>query len=152
MSDKVDRRRFLKAVPAAGVAAYSSLVRVKGQSSSPNAHASNLNEQASSQTAVRKGTGVRIGTAAYTPVRDYPLRPKPGKDVRIKDNFWAPKIRTNAEVTIPFEVQKFEQVERQFSVNVLEAAITSLQSHPDTALEAQVARRIRALTRAGESA
>src|SRR5262249_46766750 len=55
------------------------------------------------------------------------------------------KIRTNAEVTIPFEAQKFEQADREFGVNVLEAAITSLQTHPNPALEAQVELQIRAL-------
>ncbi|MBO0858330.1 MAG: hypothetical protein J2P21_07685 [Chloracidobacterium sp.] len=58
--------------------------------------------------------------------------------MRVKDRFWGPKIRTNAEVTIPFEVQKFTQADREIGVNVLEAAITSLQTHPDLTLDAQV--------------
>jgi hypothetical protein len=66
--------------------------------------------------------------ASYSPVGDYPIRPKRGAGVRIKDRFWGPKILTNTEVTIPFEAQKFEQADREFGVNVLEAAITSLWS------------------------
>jgi hypothetical protein len=88
---------------------------------------------------------VRIGTAVYTPVGDYPLRLKRGDGVRVKDRFWEPKLRTNAEVTIPFEAQKLAQSERRFSVNVLEAAITSLQTRPDPALAAQVEQQVRAL-------
>jgi hypothetical protein len=88
---------------------------------------------------------VRIGTAVYTPVGDYPIRPKRGHEVRIKDRFWGPKLGANAEVTIPFQVQKLAQSERRFSVNVLEAALTSLQAHPNPALAAQVERQIRAL-------
>ncbi|HKC87721.1 MAG TPA: beta-L-arabinofuranosidase domain-containing protein, partial [Blastocatellia bacterium] len=126
MSQKIDRRSFLKTAPAASVAAYSGLfTRVDGQ--------------------ISKSAGVRIGTASYTPVGDYPIHPKRGDSVRIKDRFWGPKLRTNAEVTIPFEAQKFEQADREFGVNVLEAAITSLQTRPNPALEAQVERQIRAL-------
>jgi DUF1680 family protein len=126
MSKNIDRRGFLKAAPAAGAAVYSCFfARVDGQTSKP--------------------AGVRIGTASYAPVGDYPIRPKRGAGVRIKDRFWWPKIRTNAEVNIPFEAQKLEQAEREFGVNVLEAAITSLQTHPNPVLEAQVERQIRSL-------
>ncbi len=126
MSRKIDRRGFLKTAPAGAAAAYSVFcARADGQTSGP--------------------AGVKIGTVSYTPVGDYPIRPKRGDGVRIKDRFWGPKIRTNAEVTIPFEVQKFEQTDREFGVNVLEAAITSLQAHPNPVLEAQVERRIRTL-------
>jgi uncharacterized protein len=126
MSQKINRRGFLKAVPVAGAAACSSLsTHADGQTSIPGS--------------------VRIGTASYTPVRDYPWRPKRGNEVRVKDRFWAPKIRTNAEVTIPFQVQKRAQDDREFSLNVLEAAITSLQTHPNSVLAAQVEKRIRSL-------
>jgi hypothetical protein len=126
MSQKIDRRSFLKTAPAASAAAYSGLfTRAGGQTSKP--------------------ASVRIGTAVYTPVGDYPIRPKRGDGVRIKDRFWGPKLRTNAEVTIPFEAQKLAQSERRFSVNVLEAAITSLQTHPDPGLAAQVEQQVRTL-------
>src|SRR5215510_8805342 len=126
MSQNINRRGFLKAVSAAGAATYSGLLTRAGGQTSGQA-------------------GVRIGTASYAPVGDYPIRPKRGAGVRIKDRFWGPKIRANAEVTIPFEAQKFEQADREFGVNVLEAAITSLQTHPNPELEAQVERQIRAL-------
>src|SRR5262249_25531665 len=88
MSQNIDRRGFLKAAPVASAAVYSCLfARVDGQTSKP--------------------AGVRIGMASYAPVGDYPIRPKRGAGVRIKDRFWGPKIQINAEVTIPFEAQKF---------------------------------------------
>ncbi len=126
MSQKINRRGFLKTASAAGIAAHSQqATHAAGQTSGP--------------------TRLSIGTTAYTPVRDYPLRPKRGHEVRVKDRFWAPKIRTNAEVTIPFQVQKRAQDDREFSLNVLEAALISLQTHPDTTLAAQVEKRFRSL-------
>src|SRR5262245_54360325 len=93
MNRHIDRRGFLKTVSAASAAAYSGLCTcADGQTVSP--------------------ASVKIGTAVYTLVGDYPIRPKRSKDVLIKDRFWGPKIRTNAEVTIPFEVQKLAQSER----------------------------------------
>src|SRR6185503_20196817 len=127
IAGNMDRRGFLKTVSAASAAVYSNLF-------------TRVNLLTSGQASVG------IGTASYTPAGDYPIRPKRGNDVRIKDRFWGPKVRTNAEVTIPFELQKFEQADREFGVNVLEAAITSLQTNPDPVLEAQVERQVRALT------
>ncbi|MBZ5626907.1 MAG: glycoside hydrolase family 127 protein [Acidobacteriia bacterium] len=65
----------------------------------------------------------------------------------MKDEFWAPKIATNAKVTIPFEVQKLTEAgsRRGLSGGVLEAAILSLQTHPDATLQAQVEARIETL-------
>src|SRR5262245_65301290 len=54
------------------------------------------------------------------------------------DRFWKPRIVRNAEVTIPFEMQKLAEMERGFSFNVLEAAILSLATHPDARLQAEV--------------
>lgn len=126
MSQNINRRSFLKTVPAASLAVYAGLfTRVGGQTP--------------------RSASVRIGTAVYTPVGDYPIRPKRGNSVQIKDRFWGPKIRTNAEVTIPFQVQKLAEADRELGVNVLEAAILSLQTHPDPALAAQVEKRIRAM-------
>src|SRR2546423_709792 len=53
--------------------------------------------------------------------------------------------RTNAHVTIPFEADRRGDIGDGLSGNVLEAAILSLQTHPDAALQAQVEARIRAL-------
>jgi len=32
---------------------------------------------------------------------DYPFKPVPFTSVKLTDNFWAPRIKRNAEVTIP---------------------------------------------------
>src|SRR6185503_16021031 len=72
-------------------------------------------------------------------------------EVSVTDAFWKPKIATNAEVTIPFEAQRKGAAGDGLSGNVLEAAIYSLQTHPDSALEALVRARIAAIAR-GENA
>src|SRR5438132_1849987 len=126
MKKRIARREFLKTVPAAGAVAYAGALERLGAQ-------------------MRKPADVRIGTAAYTPVPDYPIRPKRAAEVRINDRFWKPKLTTNSEVTIPFEMEKLARAERDFSINVLEAAILSLQTHSDPALEAQVEQQIRAM-------
>ena len=67
----------------------------------------------------------------------------------LKDAFWRPKVDLDARVTIPFEVQKLnpEGARMGFNNNVLEAAILSLETHPDPQLQAQVDARIQALKR-----
>jgi hypothetical protein len=57
------------------------------------------------------------------------------------------KITTNADVTIPFEAQRTGAPGGGLSGNVLEAAIYSLETHPDAALSAQVRARVEALSR-----
>jgi hypothetical protein len=84
----------------------------------------------------------RISDTAYTPVPDYPIQPKRHAEVTVADSFWKPKITTNADVTIPFEVQKVSEMPGGFGGNVLEAAILSLQTHPNARLQAQVDARI----------
>ena len=75
---------------------------------------------------------------------DYPIVPKRYSEVMLKDGFWAPKVKTNAEVTIPFEVDKLSSSAsaREFGGGVLEASILSLQTHPDLKLQAHVDARI----------
>jgi DUF1680 family protein len=90
----------------------------------------------------------RIADAAYTPIRDYPIRPQRDADVTITDDFWKPKIAINADVTIPFEVQKLSELDRDFGGNVLEAAILSLETHPDAHLQARVDARVQELKQA----
>jgi hypothetical protein len=85
---------------------------------------------------------VELSGTVYPPGSDYPIQPKRFSEVTVKDNFWKPKIKTNAEVTIPFVIQKFAEMERSLSQNVLQAAIYSLQTHPDGKLQAQVESRI----------
>jgi DUF1680 family protein len=96
--------------------------------------------------ASQRPADVRISAVPYRPLSDYPIQPKRGSDVRLTDRFWEPKVRLNAEVTIPLEVRKLSEGGREFGNNVLEAAILSLQRHPHGELQAQVAARIQALT------
>jgi DUF1680 family protein len=114
------RRDFLKAAPAAvGLTVAAPL---RGEQAAP----------------VRE---VRLASAAYQPA-DYPIRPQPYSAVSLTDRFWQPKVTTNARVTIPFEVEKLSELEDGFRGNVLEAAMLSLKTHPDPALEARVEARV----------
>ncbi len=49
-------------------------------------------------------SATRIGGAAYTPRRDYPIQPQ--KTVTRTDSFWRPRVERNARGTIPFEIEK----------------------------------------------
>ena len=121
MGTKLRRRDFLKAAQATGMFAFAA--EAGAATSKPKAKASDV-----------------VLSGSYTPVQDYPIQPKRYSEVKIKDAFWKPKIVTNAEVTIPFEVQKLTHSgsQRRFGGGVLEAAILSLRTHPDTKLQAQV--------------
>ena len=88
-----------------------------------------------------------IGSQKYTPVTEYPIRAQRFSEVTLTDAFWKPKIDTNATVTIPFEANRSDEAGHGLNGNVLEAAIYSLQTHPDPALQAQVEARIQALAR-----
>jgi DUF1680 family protein len=123
----IARRDFLKAAPA-GIVTY---VAATSGGIEPAAPPPSVNPT--------------IGAAAYTPVADYPIRPKRCSDVTITDSFWKSKITTNAEVTIPLEVQKLAATPSGLTGNVLEAAILSLTTHPNPALHAQVEARVRAI-------
>ncbi|HKK76294.1 MAG TPA: glycoside hydrolase family 127 protein [Saprospiraceae bacterium] len=93
--------------------------------------------------------------------QDYPIQPKPFSEVQIQDNFWAPRIKTNHEVTIPIAIAQSEETGRidNFKIaagrqegsfcsiypfddsdifKIIEAASYSLQTFPDPKLEAQV--------------
>ena len=96
------------------------------------------------QIAPRRAGDVRISAESYQPA-DYPIHPKPHAYVKITDDFWGPKIRTNAEVTIPFEVRKFAGLDRSLSGGIVQAAIMSLQTHPDRELQRQLDARIEAM-------
>ena len=126
MSREIPRRDFIRTASAAAAWAYST----KG--GDPAA--------AGPQESARD---VRIGSAAYTPKPDYPIRPKRFTEVRLTDAFWKPKVETNARVTIPLQAKKTEG--RGLSGNTLEAAILSLQTHPNAELQALVDARVRAL-------
>lgn len=124
MEKRLHRRDFLKAAQAAGVFAY-----------------------AERNVRAAKTADTTISAVKYTPNPDYPIQPKRYSEVKIKDTFWKPKLATNAEVTIPFEVQKLTEsgARRGFSGGVLEAAILSLQTHPDAKLQAQVDAAVEAM-------
>ncbi|MDW7695997.1 glycoside hydrolase family 127 protein [Flammeovirgaceae bacterium SG7u.111] len=89
---------------------------------------------------------------------DYPIQPKAFNEVKVKDAFWAPKIKTNQEVTIPIAIQKSMESGRvdNFKIagdlmdgqfcseypfddsdiyKIIEAASYSLQTIPDPELE-----------------
>jgi hypothetical protein len=54
-------------------------------------------------------SGLVCGRAAG---RDYPIRPVPFTEVKITDDFWAPRIETNRTVTIPYAFGQCEQTGR----------------------------------------
>jgi DUF1680 family protein len=125
LEDKILRRAFLKTAPlAAGILADTALY-----------------------SAPTKASDVPISGTPYNPVPDYPMRAKRHAEVILKDAFWRPKVDLNARVTIPFEMRKLnpEAARMGFNSNVLEAAILSLETHPDPQLQAQVDTSIQAL-------
>jgi DUF1680 family protein len=91
--------------------------------------------------------------------QDYPIRPVPFTSVKLTDNFWAPRIKKNADVTIPiafgycestgrvknFEIAggldtgKFQTIypfDDSDVFKIIEGASYSLQTFPDPRLEA----------------
>src|SRR5688572_4959364 len=124
----IGRRQFLKTSLAAGAA---------GAAAWPEG-------LAGSQVVVQRPGGT-IGGAAYQHLgaRDYPIQPARFSDVRLTDHFWKPKVDINAAVTIPLEVHKFVDNGRDVGGNILEAAIMSLETHPDPKLQALVDAQIR---------
>jgi uncharacterized protein len=90
---------------------------------------------------------------------DYPIKPVPFTSVKLTDNFWAPRIKKNAEVTIPIAFGYCESTGRvkNFEIaggldtgtfqtiypfddsdvfKIIEGASYSLQTYPDQKLEA----------------
>jgi hypothetical protein len=122
MARDVDRREFLKtARNVAGVAAAAA------------AWPRMVDEGVAAQTPA----DTKIGGRSFSPA-DYPIQAKPFADVHVTDSFWKPKIDTNATVTIPVEVKKLTEGGRALTGNVLEAAMMSVKTHPDPALQAVV--------------
>src|SRR5262249_1056851 len=125
MGYRIARREFLKAAPlAAGAVPYAARGALRDPAAPP-----------------------QPPTPPSTPGADYPIQPTRHSDVRLTDSFWKPKVDRNASVTIPFEVQKLTDGGRGFGGNVLEAAILSLATHPDPALQAKVDERVAALSK-----
>ena len=90
---------------------------------------------------------------------DYPIQPVPFTSVKLSDNFWAPRIKKNADVTIPIAFHHCETTGRirNFDIaggidtgkfqtiypfddsdvfKIIEGASYSLQTFPDPKLEA----------------
>jgi len=91
-------------------------------------------------------------------VKDYPIRPVPFTSVKVNDNFWAPRIQKNHEITIPIALKQCEITGRikNFKIagklekgsfcsiypfddsdiyKIIEGASFSLQTYPDKNLE-----------------
>ncbi|HYM24254.1 MAG TPA: beta-L-arabinofuranosidase domain-containing protein [Vicinamibacterales bacterium] len=125
------RRDFLKAAPAAVGLAVGAPASALRASAGPGASARQPPSPRDD----------RISSTSYQPA-EYPIRPQPYSAVSLTDRFWRPKVATNARVTIPFEVEKLSALDEGFRGNVLEAAMLSLKTHPDPALEARVEARV----------
>ncbi|MHA1600681.1 MAG: beta-L-arabinofuranosidase domain-containing protein, partial [Alphaproteobacteria bacterium] len=44
--------------------------------------------------------------------RDYNVKPVPFNAVRVRDNFWTPRLETNRQVTLPYAFEKCEETGR----------------------------------------
>jgi len=98
---------------------------------------------------------------AQTVLKDYPVRPVPFTSVKLTDNFWAPRVKLNHEVTIPIALKHCYSTGRVdnflFAANIkegefcteypfddtdiykiIEGASYSLQTIPDPKLDAQL--------------
>jgi DUF1680 family protein len=75
--------------------------------------------------ALASATAALTGIAAQRP--DYPFQPVPFTSVQLNDVFWAPRIETNREVTIPVA---FQQCERSNRVYHFERAAKALRGEP----------------------
>ena len=96
----IDRRDFLKAASA-----VSAIV--------------SLGEPAASTG----GADVRISAQTYTPVPDYPIRPKRHAGVTLSDSFWKPKVDLNASVTIPVEIRKLAETPNDTRMSLRDEAL-----------------------------
>jgi DUF1680 family protein len=70
-----------------------------------------------------RALGQNRSSAAATS-HDYPVRPVPFTAVHLNDVFWAPRIETNRQITIPFA---FEQCELSGRVDNFERAAKALR-------------------------
>ena len=113
MTRTIPRREFLKTTSAAaGSLAYAAGVEARTQSG----------------TRPGEAEEIRIGSSRYVG-GDYPIQALPPTKIVLTDGFWKPKLLTNATVTIPLLAARTDG--RGLTGNVLEAAVLSLQTHPD---------------------
>ena len=112
--------------------------------------------------------------AGETGSTGYPIQPVPFTAVKVTDNFWAPRIKTNHEVTIPIAIEQstitgriknFEiaggMAEGEFCstypfddsdvYKIIEGASYSLQTFPDPELEAKLDTLIKKIGAAQEN-
>ena len=121
-----------------------------------------MTQSTARQPAAALALAVCLGGAAMqtgaAPDVGYPLSAVPFTDVRLTDQFWAPRVETNRTVTIPFGFRKSDEEGRirNFEVagklrpgsyegkmpfddtdvyKLIEGASYSLQSHPDPELD-----------------
>jgi uncharacterized protein len=126
MDTSINRREFLRTTSlAAGAAAHA-------LGAGPSAQAAQSPRPAD----------VRIGAEPYQPADDYAIQPKRFSQVTLKDRFWLPRVAANATVTIPLLVERMTSSQRGLNGNVLEAAILSLEAHPEAKLQAMVDKRV----------
>jgi len=78
-------------------------------------------------TLLAVSTAALISTAPAAPQHDYPVQPVPFTAVHLSDVFWAPRIETNRQVTIPFA---FQQCELSGRVDNFERAAKALRGEP----------------------
>ena len=103
---------------------------------------------------------------------DYPVKPVDFTKVKVKDDFWLPRIETNQKVTIPFAMQQNEETGRvdNFSIagglmegeykgeryndtdvyKVMEGAAYTLATRPDPKLEQSLDKLISTIAAAQE--
>ncbi len=102
---------------------------------------------------------INYGCTDRSKSADYPIQPVPFTSVKLTDNFWAPRIRKNASVTIPIAFSYCESTGRvkNFEIaagldtgrfltiypfddtdvyKIIEGAAYSLQTNPDPKLDA----------------
>lgn len=110
------------------------------------------------------GTGIFLmhaGMLHAQALRDYPIQPVAFTHVHVTDDFWQPKLKVNAEVSIPYVLEQCKKTGRidnflmaagkikkgkltQFTFDdtdlykVIEGASYSLQVNPNPALEKQL--------------
>jgi hypothetical protein len=116
---------------------------------------------------------IMAGIACQREVKkDYPVKPVDFTQVKVMDNFWLPRIKTNQKVTIPFAMQQNEETGRvdNFTIaggqiageykgeryndtdvyKVMEGAAYTLATEPDPELEKSLDKLIEVIASAQE--